>query len=199
MHMKYPWIEVSGQVSADELFSLLGQYTNRFADGYLLMSCTDRYVAERFTDRSLSGINAEKLLELRLFDSRAELWLHRSCLADPFSYRLADDACLQSQIAGRTPAFFADLGNYRQEMTQKIDMNTAELPNVPAEPGKRSFYTTGGGLCTLPIDRENAVRLVSYMDYDDAGRVHVCDFRVSGFVYVPVFPSLGAEAERRFV
>lgn len=97
----------------------------------------------------------ENLLELRVFGEAGELWLCRSRVGQPFRWRLAVDA-----------------GDYLTE-TQLLDI---------AEQDGDSMMSTSGGHYTLPADKDDALLLHEYLDYDpENGMAFVADTRWVGF------------------
>ena len=84
-----------------------------------------------------------------------ELWLCRSRVGQPFRWRLAVDA-----------------GDYLTE-TQLLDI---------AEQDGDSMMSTSGGHYTLPADKDDALLLHEYLDYDpENGMAFVADTRWVGF------------------
>ena len=84
-----------------------------------------------------------------------ELWLCRSRVGQAFRWRLAVDA-----------------GDYLTE-TQLLDI---------AEQDGDSITSTGGGHYTLPADKDDALLLHEYLDYDpENGMAFVADTRWMGF------------------
>ncbi len=193
----YPWIVSSGVCAPDHMTAMVRENISGFANAFIILATPASYGVHRMSEQVLDTIDPAALLELRLFDETHELWVHRSNTGSDYTYRMADDDYLKKQISGLSPSFFQDVSHYREEITQKIDMNAAVLPDTKPLDGYRTFYTTGGGLCTLPIGKENAVTLVSYYSYDGDGRAHTSDFRVSGFTYTSDFSTLKGSNERR--
>ena len=107
-------------------------------DGCWAAFYTDRFAAGRTAD-GVPLSTPENLLELRVFGEAGELWLCRSRVGQPFRWRLAVDA-----------------GDYLTE-TQLLDI---------AEQDGDSMMSTSGGHYTLPADKDDALLLHEYLDYD---------------------------------
>ena len=110
-------------------------------DGCWAAFYTDRFAAGRTAD-GVPLSTPENLLELRVFGEAGELWLCRSRVGQPFRWRLAVDA-----------------GDYLTE-TQLLDI---------AEQDGDSMMSTSGGHYTLPADKDDALLLHEYLDYDPLG------------------------------
>lgn len=123
-------------------------------DGCWAAFYTDRFAAGRTAD-GVPLSTPENLLELRVFGEAGELWLCRSRVGQPFRWRLAVDA-----------------GDYLTE-TQLLDI---------AEQDGSHVMSTSGGHYTLPADKDDALLLHEYLDYDpENGMALVADTRWVGF------------------
>ena len=99
--------------------------------------------------------HADKLLELRIFNTSREFLLRRSCLGAPFSWRLASEETLSP------------------EMRQKHCFETRQL----LERGASS-----AGVFVLPVtEKERFVRIMNYVSYDADGVANAADYRLMGF------------------
>lgn len=185
--MREPWIRNCGTADAAGAAEMMTAWQNAHPGCKTLFFCTDRFVC----DPETAGKDAGHLLEARLFTENAELWLHRGSVGAPFAWREADDTALAENVKDRTPSFLSDPAHYRTESVQKLDIDVTARPAEPAGAGFRSLMTTGGRGYTLPVDGENAVRLVVYMDYDENGVCRQKDFRCAGFVSEPRFGKVG--------
>lgn len=177
--MKDPWIRESGICEESEVSCITG----KMADcSWLMALYADRFMCEKLPE-SLPD-DWSRLLEIRIFGEQAELWLHRSALKAPFSWRIADDRYLAAAVADgdADAAFFRNPDNYRMESRQLLDIDGTYRPSGEAQYGSRMLRTIGGGTYELPItDAENAVELVSYINYDQNGAAKVVDYRLKGF------------------
>ena len=107
------------------------------------------------------------LLEARVYGKECELWIHRTCIGDPFSWRLAVDEGVPKDA--------------RREETQWLDIDASRHSNL-REDGLTLLRTTGGGRYGMPVSKEqNAVRVAVYYRYDEDGCAHAADFRIIGF------------------
>lgn len=123
-------------------------------NGFWAAFYTDRFAAGHTAD-GVSLSTPENLLELRVFGAAEELWLCRSRVGQQFRWRLAVDA-----------------GDYLTE-TQLLDI---------AEQDGSLMTSTGGGHYTLPADKNDALLLHEYLDYDsENGMAYVADTRWVGF------------------
>lgn len=143
-----------------------------------------------YTDRFISANRAfklpfpEKLLELRIFNEKRELWAHRSSLGEAFSWRIADDETLQKGAAKQEDPFLQRPENHYIDTTQTLDINqkTSADSKQPDEWGSRRLHTTVGGTYALPIrEGDGCVKLRNYLRYDVDGVATFADYRLTGF------------------
>lgn len=106
----------------------------------------------------ISGVQEDKLLELRAFDENSEYRVYRSTVDEPFFERKIDDE--------------ADDKKFFDE-EQYIDIDSTR-----SEGNLR--YTIGGGKFHLPPANVNATKIVirNYAKFDDDGVASVCDWRI---------------------
>ena len=161
--------------------------------------CDPSYTALAwFADRFQSGkgnslmklLHApDTLLELRVFREDRELWVHRSCIGDPFHWRVADDAALRENTARientkrSADSFFRKAENYFLKTYQLLDI--ARRGEADSS-GMRNILTTVGGRYALPIgEKDRYMAVISYLRYTDGGAMdgtaNVVDYRLAGF------------------
>ena len=169
LNEKRPWITDFAEADTN-VTSLLKRFQS-----------TDNYAVAYYTDAFQSGWaskllpidedSLEKLMELRVFNEKEELWLHRSCLGGPFAWRVASEKAL------------TEPKRYCFETRQLIDLG--ESPSVaPAfnAEGLRVLKTISGRSFRLPITAEERyVRIMNYVDYDEKGVANTADWRLVGF------------------
>lgn len=166
---KYPWIKASDTGNDAPLESFRG------TEAYVLAYFTDAFKAGR-ADRMLAKVDADmdKLLELRVFTEKQELWLHRSVLGAPFSWRLAAEENIPP----------AERERYCFETRQLLDLGESpdEKPKYDSD-GLRILQTEAGRSFKLPIAAaERYVRIMNYVCYDDDdGVANAADYRLIGF------------------
>jgi hypothetical protein len=126
----------------------------------------------------------DKLLEIRIFNADREFLARRSNVGGSFSWRLADDAKLNSDKKYAKPFY---------DSYQDLDINDEKLKE-DVQTGTVDIYTTVGGRYSLPSDilyaersgdrrvRANKIMLRNYLKYDDIGMAIVADTRMCGFV-----------------
>ncbi len=162
-----PWITACGTEPKQE-----APLSDFLADGYLALA----YYVDSFeagVASQLLPLSAERLsrlLELRVFNSECELWLHRSRIGSPFSWRVASeefDAATRHCIETRQ---LLDLGE-----------NVEQAAHFDAS-GRRILHTVSGHAYALPIGAEDRyVRLINYLTYDENGVANAVDYRLAGF------------------
>ena len=165
---KFPWISASG-VGND---APLERFRN--SDAYVLAYFTNAFQAGRANCMlANAAFSMDKLLELRVFNETQELWMHRSVLGSPFSWRLADDAGIPTEK--RETCCF--------ETRQLIDLGESpdKEPSYDGA-GLRILQTEAGRSFKLPITKaERFVRLINYVSYDNDGVAYAADYRLAGF------------------
>ena len=123
------------------------------------------YVVAYFADKFRAGRagqlletvkqEADKLLELRIFNKAHEFLLRRSCVGAPFSWRVAAENTLSP------------------EEKKKYCFETRQL----LERGEST-----AGISALPVTgAERYVRLMNYVSYDADGVANAADYRLMGF------------------
>ena len=165
--MDRPWILSSGQ---GKLLPLLENYCT--ANAVLIACFTDSFRADR-ADRMLETVQSdlEKLLELRVFNEKQELWIHRSSQGGDFHWRVASEE---------------NMGEERRrfcfETRQLLDLGEPIEATPKFENGLRVLRTEGGRRLLLPIQgTDRYVRIMNYVDYDEDGVANASDYRLIGF------------------
>lgn len=181
-----PWISFSGSIDEVALDSSFPVWSVEYS--YFVAFLTDGMLSGRAAQLDALRNNVSCLLELRLFDCRHELWLYRSALGLPFSWRVADDEHTDASLTSEgLTGFFGDPSNYMQSCVQKLDINRNAPPKgQPKLEGNRLLRNTGGGIYELPVDDEDAIRLVRYISYDSSGSARIADFRMAEFTRISV-------------
>ena len=168
---KYPWISASGAGNDAPLKDF------RDTEAYVLAYFSDAFRAGR-ADRMLAEAesNMDKLLELRIFNDKQELWLHRSNLSAPFFWRLASEAGFSEDEQKRYCYCF--------ETRQLLDLGEGPDagPTFDESDGLRILKTEAGRSFKLPItEEERYVRVMNYVAYDEDGVANAADWRLMGF------------------
>jgi hypothetical protein len=177
------WIRSSGNCNED---GLSGEVMSLNIDTFGSRVCfvaflTDRFLAGEaetlnFEDVSIeTWIDTTKLLEIRIFGEKAE-WLARRSIANKkvdFQWRLASEyGMVKDEFCERTQTLDIDESEEVQGQESAV-----YLPE-----GNRGLMTTGGGKYQLPIKNgENAIKVISYIEYDEDGMAYVYDNRLVGF------------------
>lgn len=180
------WISKSGFSEESCLSEVVSSYMrgNSVAEPcYFMALYTDKFICAKIDRLSDALADVEWLLELRVFDEERELWAHRSMLGQPFSWRVADDKVLEFETSKQQGPFFDEPESYRIESCQKLDIDDKDRHEAPGDPqyGGKLLRSTGRSVYELPINDENAIRLVSYIRYDDNGIANVVDYRLKEF------------------
>lgn len=142
---------------------------------------TDKFLAGKAEAVNLSDVNIEswidieKLLEIRIFGEKAE-WMARRSMANRgelFQWRLAsEDGMEEDEFCIRSQTLDIDDSGKVQEQESAVYLSG----------GNHKLMTTGGGKYHLPIkEGENAIKVVSYIEYDEDGMAYVYDNRLAGF------------------
>ena len=162
--MEYKWMKEKGSCSGKEIISIIKTHMDE--DCLYLAGCTDTYASGSIDLEMFLKEKADDLLELRVFSGEREFLFSRSMVGSRFQWRLADDEGLEKT-------------DY-MDTEQYIDIN----PALSKEEGNMMrICTTVGGSYSLPIKAgQNAVKIRSYIDYDQYGMASVADHRVSGFI-----------------
>lgn len=105
----------------------------------------------------------ERLLELRVFNSKKEWKCWRDALQEEFSERILED--------DGQPWF---------EEVHLLDRDTARMKNAvePSKPGMFVYYAMGGGKYELPFPGAEKVRVRSYLTAAQNGIEYINDWRV---------------------
>ena len=164
--MEYKWIKKIGSCSNKDIISIIK--ANLHEDCVFLAGCTDTYISGRDGLETFLKEKVDDLLELRVFSEEREILFTRSMIDSKFQWRLTDDEALE-----RTDYL---------DTEQFIDINTNSSFSK-GEGGMMRICTTVGGWYSLPIKAgQNAVKIRSYITYDQYGMASVTDHRVCGFI-----------------
>lgn len=163
---KKPWIKAFG--TAEETALIPAGFST---DGCLVLAFfTDSFKAD-YAEKILpiSTDQAQKLLELRVFDAEQELWLHRTTIGDPFHWRIASED-------------FENNKKYIIRTKQLLDLGESESQAPMYEDGLRVLHTTSGYAYKLPIGADDKyVDIINYLSYDENGVANALDYRYEGF------------------
>ena len=189
--MEELWVNGSGSWSETELQSKAkAVLPNPSADETrcFMALYTDKFICASIDKLDAALADVAWLLELRVFDRVRELWAHRSMLGEPFSWRIADDKALEEEAKKQQEPFFNNPESYRIESTQRLDIDNSKEHKPTGEPqyGGTLLRSTGRSVYELPINDENAIKLVSYIRYDDSGIANVVDYRLKAFCKLEV-------------
>lgn len=176
------WVAESGICTENELAAAAAKVPDC---RYCMALYPDRFVCRKWSAGSALE-DCSSLLELRIFGDNRELWIHRSALGTAFSWRIADDCFLNEAVKEESPAFLQNPELYRMETKQLLDIDKTVAIDSPPLYGGRPLRTTVGGDYELPIEDEDAVILVSYLEFGDDGMANVSDFRLKGFGHMKV-------------
>ena len=188
--MKEIWIKKRGTASEAELPALITSFC-KVGEKTVCCFYTDHFQSALITtsqDPHLEALlmDAPLLLEMRLFDSVSELYLFRSAIGQPFSYRVADDRTLEENLQNEQDPFMRLTETHRMEQIQLLDLDSGYplYKQGSVDPyGCLLLRSTGGGKYSLPLSgREDSIIVVSYIDYDDNGIATIGDSRWAGFI-----------------
>ncbi|MDD4774344.1 MAG: CRISPR-associated protein Csx19 [Eubacteriales bacterium] len=174
MHKK--WIKNRAVIPESEIV----RNALQFADGMYMAIYTDRVVCGRITDgKAEPGIaDAERLLELRMFDRDSEFRAYRDTVGKVFNCRTADDRFFKENLDGS--GFDGIFENRIYDEIHYLDID--ETKTADAGEGFMAYTATGGGQYKLPV-RARRIKLRSYIDYaPDTGNLQIADWRIVGFL-----------------
>ena len=180
--MDMMWIKKSGIINVQKDAGS-GHPLGNVALDFFENSQNDReqlIVLAFFTDHFSSGrgwnafeqlcATTDDLLEVRIFGESAELWLHRSSVGEPFSWRIASEENVPADSI--------------IESCQILDIDSTYRPEGDPvdEFGARKLRTIVGGYYSLPVRAdERYIRIISYLVYDKNGTARAADYRICGF------------------
>lgn len=159
------WIKDSGIIPETQAAELVGAYSA--AGKICLAFFSDHFEAVQPEQVQEVLTDCTNLLQMRLFDERGELWMHRGTLgeAHPFHWRIADDAVLNKRVQNLEDGFLQDAEHHMIRETQYLE-----------ETGK------GRAAERLPLKHgETAVQVIVYVRYDEHGIAVPADYRLAGF------------------
>ena len=167
-----PWIKENKNGECDEN-AVLNILKNALSEGCTVLAFfADRFQACRGDQASELLKEMASLLEVRAFDSKQELWFHRSTLGAPFAWRLADESgCVEGED------YF--------DTVQALDIDEtygAYKNGETDEYGCLKLRSTVKGCYALPIEKnDGCVKVINYIRYDENGIAGVADYRIAGF------------------
>ena len=150
--MDRSYISASGAV--DDLNALISRY---MTGGIMILIYTDKFICcdqQEITDTA-------HLLEARVFSDDAEIKIMRPSIADPFFFRLINDADLNDTA-------------YIQE--------DHYLDKDPKLSSGNNYVSTGGGKYVLPVADAEKIRIRNYISYDEQDIAQIVDFRAVRFL-----------------
>lgn len=157
--------------------AFLDRYAKDSEGAWIIAALTDEYIINRFTPENTVSIaarlskNAEKVQEIRIFDSTCE---HRLL-------RTFERAKKKAQFLSRS---IFDSGE-RKDPRDHIDVKQYLDIDETKGHSEGYVYTTGGGRYFLPLNNiHNARVLIRYYleQYPDTGQARVADWRVVDFL-----------------
>lgn len=141
-----------------------------FKNAFVVAQLTDEYLADTWSEsiRELLNKNAEKILEIRIFNQEKECRLFRLDIGKDFYERTLSDS-------GENKNCFDEV--------QYLDIDTDAGRE---RKGKGDFViSTGGGKYRLPLEdiHDAKVRIRYYLGrYDETGQARVEDWRMVEFI-----------------
>ena len=184
MSEKLPWIKECGTSDLEGAHALVSAFLKAHPSSRYICFHTDRFSAGADAAKDL----LESLLEMRVFDSNAELRLFRTSTGAEFQYRGADDESLKAnlKLLETTDSFLKDPAHYRHPVYQVMDIDTtapAYRKSERNDNGCRILRTIGGGNYALPLKGdENTGIVINYLCYDPkTGVCRTADSRMAGF------------------
>lgn len=136
--------------------------------GYAVIMCTDCFEVMEYpqeeTEIFLAENWKERLLDVRIFDSKKEYRMFRGDVGKPFSETILDDR----------------LGDYFDD-EQYLDIDAKRSANIFTE--NKKVKATGGGSYSLPLTDFENVKLIirNYLGYDERGHAYVKAIRLIDF------------------
>lgn len=131
---------------------------------YIYAACTDKVYWLSIKNAEDKDIDVSKLLELRVFNERAEYRLIRPTIDMEFYERIKEDA-----------------DNIRSEEYYDqwlyLDIDTKKSGEG------REVYSISGGKYELPVNQQYdmQIKVRNYVEYDECGQARTADWRLAGF------------------
>lgn len=186
--MEKIWIAEKGTCKEESALELLNK--NKGENKFFIALYTDCFDAGYFAGADIPNIS--RLLEIRVFCENEELLMRRSRIGTDFQWRIASDKARQE--------------NYKKYMEQQCERDDLKI-NLPPkeemiydtryqlldindkyswehneEEKNTKLFTTVGGSYKLPIKKgQNAIKVMSYLEYDENGVATISDSRLCGF------------------
>ena len=131
---------------------------------YIYAACTDKVYWLSIKNAEDKDINVSKLLELRVFNEKAEYWLIRPTTDMEFYERIKEDT---DNIKSEE---YYDQWMYLDIDTKKSDKG-------------REVYSISGGKYELPVNQQYdmQIKVRNYVEYDECGQARAADWRLAGF------------------
>ena len=138
---------------------------------YAVLSYSDTFEVLEYNDFYNEVCDADKLLDLRIFDETAEMRLYRDyCGQDFYPIVIVSDELLKSDYYDDYQYVDIDLKRTLNDRNRRLGMVRA----------------TGGGWYRFPFDSENElnglkVKIRNYVTYDENGQASLYAWRLVGF------------------
>lgn len=154
------YIAAYGNVSPQDVPALIGKYWSEGCTVYAMYADKLECTAES------DSPDAEKALEIRVFNETMELRIVRDSVYADYQYRLIDDAVFRERLQSE-----AEFENHILTEDQYLDVDETKS-------GGGGYTATGGGYYTLPFAGAEKIRICNYLDYDEDGIACFADFRL---------------------
>ncbi|MCR5530872.1 MAG: hypothetical protein K6F26_03375 [Lachnospiraceae bacterium] len=147
----------------------VNQLFDKSGNVFVVITETDCFSVRLFSEFDLNGWNAEKALDIRVFDEKKELRIFRDYIGNEFH----DEVELCDSILKDKYSIYDDY--------QFLDV---DLKRTNSESGR--IRATGGGEYCFPgtPNKQSKIRIKNYVDYDDNGQAYIVAWRLAGFAAV---------------
>ena len=142
-------------------------------NAWIIAALTDQYIVDQKSETCLRTLeeNAEKVLEIRIFNNECEYKLFRTDIGKPFTCRVIKEEDIEKEIIE---------GNNFFDENHYLDIDNTK----PLDTEGR-VTTTGGGKYKLPIDIKSrpTIRVRYYLGkYPESGQARIEDWRIIEFI-----------------
>ena len=147
--------------------NFLDKYTEEAKNGWIIAALTDKYLVDR-ADSEKAGRyireNADKVLDIRIFDKSAEHRLFRTVIGDNEFYQRS----------------IYDFGEKRDSRDHYDEVQFLDIDEKKGHEGG-FVKTTGGGRYYLPLNSivDAKIRIRYYLgEYESSGQARIMDWRI---------------------
>ena len=153
-----------GEMEKKALKDYMDTVNGKIQKGWIIAALTDEYIVDEWP--LSTGLDEEKVLEIRVFSENGECKLSRSDIGRSFKYR---------------EIFEEDVAKYRWEHFDEMQILDIDETKEKDENGQ--VTATGGGKYKLPLKNliDAKIKIRYYLGNKDEGCARIEDWRVVEF------------------